>query len=71
MVEAVEGPMGEGGETSGGDWLPSEHRPDFLWAALAEQMAAALGEIAVADVCREAVRRSIERELPEDLDFQI
>jgi hypothetical protein len=34
-------------------------------------MAAALGSITIADVCREAASRSIDRQFPEGLDYQI
>jgi hypothetical protein len=34
-------------------------------------MASVLGSLAVSDVCREAVRKSIDRDLPVGMDYQI
>ncbi len=65
VVEAVDGPIvGEAppdfdAPGGGSDDSASLHRPDFLWDDLAARMAGVLGEIQVADVCREAVRRSV------------
>ena len=69
VVEAIEGPLAARGEVEA--WAPSSHRPDFLWADLSDRMAGVLAGIALSDLCREAARRSIDRELPEDMDFQI
>jgi Rrf2 family protein len=73
IVEAIEGPLREGPTDANGeeDWPTSTHRPDFLWDSIAQRTARMLSEIAVADICREAARRSIERELPSGLDYQI
>ncbi len=71
VVEAVEGPEAFAGETTTEGWAPSEHRPDFLWADLAERMISALDGIAISDLCREAAARSVDRDLPTVLDFQI
>jgi Rrf2 family transcriptional regulator, iron-sulfur cluster assembly transcription factor len=71
VVEAVEGPISESRLSDVSDWPHSRHRPDFLWADLSEQMAGVLGRILVSDLCREAVRRSIDRELPPSIDYQI
>ena len=71
VVEAVDGPIGRADEEDADAWAPSPHRPDFLWGDLSEQMGAVLGGILVSDLCREAVRRSLARVLPEALDYQI
>jgi Rrf2 family protein len=71
VVEAVEGPIARADEHDSEDWAGSEHRPDFLWGDLSERMASVLGAIRVSDVCREAVRRSLTRVLPDGLDYQI
>lgn len=71
VVEAVEGPLGERSEEESGGWSESEHRPDFLWDDLSERLASTLSEIAISDVCREAARRSVVRDLPTGLDYQI
>jgi Rrf2 family protein len=71
VVEAVEGSLDRRAVLDLEGWPESRHRPDFLWLDLAERMGRVLGDIAVSDVCREAVRRSIERELPDTLDYQI
>lgn len=79
IVEAVDGPIvgsppperdrdGSGG-TPGQAALA--YRPDFLWDELAARMAGALDEIRVADVCREAVRRSVVRDLESRFDYEI
>ncbi len=71
VVEAVEGPEAFAGEATTEGWAPSDHRPDFLWSALAERAASTLDGIAISDLCREAASRSVDRELPTALDFQI
>lgn len=82
LIEAIEGPFGTsavGGEGTEGDNLRgdasspsgSAHRPDFLFRDLAERMAATFEEVAVADLCREAVRQHIRRDLPDGFDYQI
>ena len=71
VVEAVEGPLAEEEGADTEHWAPSEHRPDFAWPLLAGRMAAALEALTLADLCREASRRSLDREMPEVLDFQI
>ena len=71
VVEAIEGPVGDRHDQDADGWEESRHRPDFLWDDLSERLAGALSEIAVSDVCREAARRSIERDLPDGLDYQI
>ncbi|MEM9174494.1 MAG: Rrf2 family transcriptional regulator [Myxococcota bacterium] len=71
VVEAVEGPEAFVSETTAEGWAPSDHRPDFLWAELGDRMAATLDRIAISDLCREAAARSVDRELPTALDFQI
>ena len=71
VVEAIEGPFGERTSSEGEDWAASDHRPDFLWDDIAQRTAEMLAGIVVADICREAARRSIDRELPSGLDYQI
>ena len=71
IVEAIEGPFVPADSEDANGWPDSGHRPDFLWDDLSERMAAMLSEIAISDVCREAVRRSVLRELPDGLDYQI
>ena len=71
VVEAIEGPLVRRSEPDESDWPPTEYRPDFLWESLAQRTADMLSEIVVADICREAARRSIDRDLPAGLDFQI
>ena len=71
VVEAIEGPFVGGESPEAETWPGSPHRPDFLWSELSERMAILLSEITISDVCREAVRRSIVREVPDGLDYQI
>lgn len=79
VVEAVDGPIVgdpppiDGTADGSGNGVPgtASHRPDFLWDDLAARMASVLGEIRVADVCREAVRRSVSRDLPTRFDYEI
>jgi len=71
VVEAVEGPIGQADAIDSEEWAASAHRPDFLWGDLSERMASVLGGILVSDLCREGVRRSLARVLPEALDYQI
>jgi Rrf2 family protein len=71
VIEAVDGRLDERRTDELEKWPESKHRPDFLWEDLGRRMADVLSEIVVADVCREAVRRSLARELPDGLDYQI
>jgi Rrf2 family protein len=71
VVEAIEGPLSSSSDADAASWRESAHRPDFLWGDLSNRMASVLGEIAVSDLCREAVRRSVQRDLPGGLDYQI
>ena len=71
VVEAIEGPLGHRSPEASNGWTASDHRPDFLWNDLSERMAGMLSEIAVSDLCREAARRSVVRDLPVGLDYQI
>ncbi len=71
VIEAIEGPIREWEKEANEGWPDSAYRPDFLWDDLASRMSDLLGEIAVSDICREAVRRSVVRELPSGLDYQI
>lgn len=70
IVEAVEGPIAED-EAPDVDGEAPPHRPDFLWDAVAERLGEALAAVAMSDVCREAARRAIPRELPAAIDYQI
>jgi len=62
VVEAVEGPLAEG---LAGDALQRKvrtpFRPDFLWPALGEGLAALLASTTIEDMCRDAARASVER----------
>ena len=71
VVEAVEGPLEDLGDSGTERWPESPHRPDFLWEDLSERMAGVLGAITVSEVCGQAVRRSVERRLPDGMDYQI
>jgi Rrf2 family protein len=71
VVEAVEGPLHAAALADLEDWPVSSHRPDFVWGELAERMAESLGEISIAEICREAVRRAVDRDLPSGFDYQI
>lgn len=71
VVEAVEGSLGARARRDTEGWPESAFRPDFLWPELAERLAERLGEVSVADVCRDAVQRSVARDLPAGFDFQI
>ena len=71
VVEAVEGGIAQTAVADLDEWPESGHRPDFLWSDLADQMAMLLGRVQISDVCREATRRSVDRVLPDGLDYQI
>ncbi len=71
VVEAVEGSFVQSQSEDESGWANSDHRPDFLWEDLSERMAETLAGIAISDICREAARRSVVRELPDGLDYQI
>lgn len=71
VFEAVSGSLEEAAAVDPESWPDSPHRPDFVWPDLAGRFAGVLGEIAVSDLCREAVRQSVARDLPDALDYQI
>lgn len=71
VVEAIEGSFALTHSEDADGWPDSSHRPDFLWDDLSERMADMLSGITISDVCREAARRSVSRELPDGLDYQI
>lgn len=71
VLEAVEGPLASLNDADAESWRESRHRPDFMWRDLSGRMARVLGELAVSDLCREAVRQSVPRDLPDGLDYQI
>lgn len=71
VCEAVEGRWDGRASADLEDWPESKYRPDFIWPDLAEKMSAVMAEILVSDVCREAVRHSVARDLPDTLDYQI
>ena len=71
VVEAVDGSFASADAADREGWPASGHRPDFLWGDISERMASVLGSLAVSDVCREAVRKSIDRDLPVGMDYQI
>jgi Rrf2 family protein len=62
VVEAVEGPLAEG---LAGDGRPGRartpFRPDFLWPALGEGLAALLDATTLEGLCRDAGRALVER----------
>ena len=43
----------------------------FYRGELAERMAESLEEITIAEICRESVRRAVDRDLPSGFDYQI
>jgi Rrf2 family iron-sulfur cluster assembly transcriptional regulator len=65
VVEAVEGPLAEGlaGEGRGGS-VCTPFRPDFLWPALGESLAALLDATTLEGLCRDAARAAVERAAP-------
>jgi Rrf2 family protein len=71
IIEAVEGSLVEESIEGTTSWGESSFRPDFVWPELSKRMAQVLDEMRVSDLCREAVRRSVLRDLPESLDYQI
>ena len=71
VCQAVEGEWAKQATDDAREWPESAFRPDFLWPELADRMSEVLSEVRVSDVCREAVRQAVERELPEALDYQI
>ena len=79
LIEAIEGPFGapgwgeEGADAvaEAGSAVGVAHRPDFLFRDLAERVAVSFEEVAVADLCREAVRQNVPRDLPDGFDYQI
>jgi Rrf2 family transcriptional regulator, iron-sulfur cluster assembly transcription factor len=58
VVEAVEGPLTR---TLAMEGPVSEHRPAFLWPALARRLGEALGAVAFDAVCRDAERIGVPR----------
>jgi len=60
IIEALEGPLSENLEMSPPD-DPSqgEFRPTFIWGAVAGRLAAALSEISLDALCKQAVRANL------------
>lgn len=71
ILEAVEGPLEAEATSDMEAWPPSTYRPDFLFPLLSDRIARSFGEMTIADVCRDAARRSLDRDLPGTLDYQI
>ena len=60
VVEAVEGPLGDSLAMEAAVGEPS-HRPDFLWAQLAERFGEALEATSLAALVRQAERAEVPR----------
>jgi Rrf2 family protein len=60
VVEGVEGSLAETLEMESAPEATG-HRPDFLWAALADSFAGVLAETTIEDLCRQAERTEIPR----------
>ena len=60
VLEAVEGPLEESVAMSDGA-TTRKHRPDFLWAALAQRIGGALGAITIEQLCHDAARAEVPR----------
>jgi Rrf2 family protein len=74
VIEAVEGPVGgelaaepEGATSS----AAAAGRPDFVWEVLASQFAAVLEGVSLADLCRQAAHRGVQRLSADPPDYQI
>lgn len=65
VVEAVEGPIGGTSARAATARRPPEaaspYQPTFLWAPLSERLAAALSELTVERLCRDAARAAVRR----------
>jgi Rrf2 family protein len=59
IVEAVEGPMAEAFQMKPAAATP--HRPDFLWAQLADRFDGVLDETSLEVLCGAAARAKVER----------
>jgi Rrf2 family iron-sulfur cluster assembly transcriptional regulator len=65
VVEAVEGRLAESlAGTSRGTSARTPFRPDFLWPALGEGLAALLDATTLEALCRDAARAAVERAAP-------
>ena len=71
ICEAVEGSWADRASADLDDRPESEFRPDFIWPDIAERMSIVMGDVFISDLCREAVRRSVARDIPDALDYQI
>jgi Rrf2 family iron-sulfur cluster assembly transcriptional regulator len=75
IVEAVEGPLLDGGEAPfepadpAGE--PNTSRPDFLWVELSEGLSEVLASISLEKLCAQAARRAVTRSNMRDLTYQI
>ncbi len=67
VVEAVEGPLSierAGGEKPSGRRAgrsPSPYQPSFVWEPLSERLGAALSEVSLETLCRDAARAAVRR----------
>lgn len=73
IVEAVDGPL------AAADATPAQRPrgaalsrgPDFLWPALAGELADVLASTTLADLCTQAARAGVPREAPPGYEYQI
>ncbi len=62
IVEAVEGPLADAVEMSPGTTeIAVPHRPDFLWARLAQRLSRALEETSIESLCNDAEKAEVPR----------
>jgi DNA-binding IscR family transcriptional regulator len=62
VVEAVQGPIVDALDMKPPDSeAAASHRPDFLWAILADRFGGALDEISLEQLCGAAARAQVER----------
>jgi Rrf2 family protein len=62
VIEAVEGPFSDTLRMKAASPRgPTPHRPDFLWALLAERFGSVLDETSLAVLCDAATRAEVER----------
>jgi Rrf2 family protein len=65
VLEAVEGPLEAASESEPGAAGRSALRPDFVWGELTERLAAALEELDLETLCRDAARNEVARANPD------
>ncbi|MFK7897555.1 MAG: Rrf2 family transcriptional regulator [Myxococcota bacterium] len=72
VIEAIEGPLGlAAAEEEASEQDSAVLRPRHMMRELAERMAGSLETMTISDLCRDAMKQHVPRDLPDGFDYQI